>query len=165
VYLIFMLAEQAGAGRRIARAFSPERAAYVMNVVRQINDSIAQYIFVKTLMSLLSGVLTTAVLYPLQVDYPVPSGVLAFLLNSIPCLGSFVATVLPVLLALVQFQDIGHAFLVLAALVVVQNGIGYGIEPFLAGSRLNVSPLLIIVALAFWGALWGIVGMILAVPL
>jgi predicted PurR-regulated permease PerM len=165
IYLVFLLAEQGGIRARIAKAFGPERAPFVLGIVAQINDSIAQYISVKTLMSVLGGVLTTAVLYGFGVDYAVLWGVLAFLLNYIPYLGSLVATVLPVLLALVQFQSLGYALVLLAALGVVQNGIGYGIEPFLASSRLNLSPMVIILALAFWGALWGLVGVILAVPL
>jgi predicted PurR-regulated permease PerM len=165
VYLVFLLAEQAGGPRRIEAALGPERGRFVLGVVRQVNDSIAEYLWVKTVMSLLTGVLTTAVLYAFGVDYPVLWGVVAFLLNYIPYLGSLLATVLPVLLGLVQTQSFTHALLLLLVLSVVQNGIGYGIEPFLTGSRLNLSPLMIILALAFWGALWGIVGMILAVPL
>jgi predicted PurR-regulated permease PerM len=165
IYLVFLLAEQAGVRGRIAQAFGPERAPYVLGIVAQINESIAQYISVKTLMSVLGGVLTTAILYGFGVDYAVLWGVLAFLLNYIPYLGSLVATVLPVLLALVQFQSLGYALVLLVALGVMQNGIAYGIEPFLASSRLNLSPLVIILALAFWGALWGLIGVILAVPL
>jgi AI-2 transport protein TqsA len=165
IYLIFILAEQAGVQQRIGTAFGPERAPHIRHVIEQVNNSIAEYLSVKTLMSVLGGVLTVVVLYAFGVDYPILWGVIAFLLNYIPYLGSLAATVLPVLLAVVQFQSLGYALLLLAVLAVVQNGIGYGIEPFVAGSRLNLSPLVIILALAFWGALWGIVGMILAVPL
>jgi predicted PurR-regulated permease PerM len=165
IYLCFILAEQAGFKERISQAFGPERAPYFLRIIGQVNDSITQYISVKTLMSALCGVLVTAVLYGFGVDYAVLWGVLAFLLNYIPYLGSWIATVLPVLLALVQFQSLGYALAVLAALAVLQNAIGYGLEPFLASSRLNLRPLVIILSLAFWGALWGIVGVILAVPL
>jgi predicted PurR-regulated permease PerM len=165
VYLVFLLAEQAGAARRIEGAVGPERARYALEVVRQVNDSIAAYLGVKTAMSVLTGVLTTVVLYLFAVDYAILWGVMAFLLNYIPYLGSLMATMLPVLLDLVQTQSFAHALALLAVLLVMQGAIGYAIEPFLAGSRLNLSPLVILLALAFWGSLWGIVGMILAVPL
>jgi AI-2 transport protein TqsA len=165
IYLIFILAEQTGAHRRIEKAFGSEQTLYVLRVTEQINTSIAEYILIKTLMSLLGGVLTAAAVYFFGVDFPILWGVIAFLLNYIPYLGSLAATVLPVLLALVQFEDVGRALFLLVTLVIVQNGIGYGIEPFLAGSRLNLSPLIIILSLAFWSTLWGVVGMILAVPL
>jgi predicted PurR-regulated permease PerM len=165
VYLIFLLAGLAGGPRRIEAALGPDRGPFVLGVVRQINDSIAEYLWVKTVMSVLIGVLTTVVLYAFGVDYAILWGVVAFLLNYIPYLGSLVAMVLPTLLALVQSQSLPHALLLLAVLAVVHNGIGYGLEPLMAGNRLNLSPLIIILALAFWGALWGIVGMILAVPL
>ena len=105
------------------------------------------------------------ILFAFGVDYAVVWGLIAFLFNYIPYLGSFVATVLPVLLSLVQFENQGLTLAILVLLLVMQNAIGYLIEPRLAGKRLDLSPLVIILSLAFWGSLWGIVGMILAVPL
>jgi predicted PurR-regulated permease PerM len=165
VYLLFILAERAGFRQRMAVAFQPERAQHIHELVQRINASITQYLVVKTLMSLLGGVLTWAVLIAFGVDYAVMWGLIAFLFNYIPYLGSFIATVLPVLLSLVQFENPVLTLAILALLLIVQNAIGYLIEPRLAGKRLDLSPLVIILALAFWGSLWGIVGMILAVPL
>lgn len=165
IYLFFMLAERSGMDQQICRAFALERADEIRAFLARINASITEYIVVKTLMSLLGGMLTWAVLFLFGVDYAVLWGVIAFLLNYIPYLGSIVATVLPVLLSLVQFEDPLRTISILALLLVIQNGIGYLIEPRLAGQRLDLRPLVIILALAFWGTLWGIVGMILAVPL
>ena len=165
IYLLFILAERAGLGQRMELAFLPERAQQIHALVQRINASITQYLVVKTLMSLLGGVLTWAVLFAFGVDYAVVWGLIAFLLNYIPYLGSFVATVLPVLLSLLQFENPALTLALLALLLIVQNVIGYLIEPRLAGKRLDLSPLVIILSLAFWGSLWGIVGMILAVPL
>jgi len=164
IYLAFLLAEQVSFQRRIGAAFDPVRAEQVMAVVRKINSSIVQYIAVKTLMSLLTGLVTFVMLSLFGVSYPILWGIVTFLLNYIPYLGSVVATLLPSLLALLEFPSPWRAVLVLATLAVVQNGIGYIVEPRIAGSRLNLSPLVIILALAFGGAIWGIVGMILAVP-
>jgi predicted PurR-regulated permease PerM len=99
------------------------------------------------------------------VDYAGLWALIAFLFNYIPYLGSFVAIVLPVLLSLVQFEDPLRSLVILALLVFPQTAIAYLIEPRVAGKALDLSPFVIILSLAFWGSLWGIVGMILAVPL
>ncbi len=165
IYFLFLLAERSGVGTRLEKAFGPERGRQVQEVARTINASITQYIVVKTLMGIFAGGLTTICLWIFGVDYAVLWGILAFLFNYIPYLGSVIATIAPVLLSLVQFQDVGRTLWILIVLLVVQNVIGYLIEPRLAGRKLDMSPLVIIVSLAFWGSLWGIVGMILAVPL
>ena len=129
VYLVFLVAEQVSFHRRIEAAFEPPVAARIMGVVGRINDSIVQYIAVKTLMSLLSGVLTMIVLACFGVNYVVLWGILAFLLNYIPYLGSLGATAFPVLLALVDSPSPLKALNVLIALCVVQMAIAYAIEP------------------------------------
>jgi predicted PurR-regulated permease PerM len=165
VYLLFILAERTSLRQRMEKAFRPERGRHIHAVVVRINAAITEYIVVKTLMSVLGGVLTWAVLFAFGVDYAPVWGMMAFLFNYIPYLGSIVATVLPVLLSLVQFENPILTLVILALLLIMQNSIGYLIEPRLAGRRLDLSPLVIILSLAFWGSLWGIVGMILAVPL
>ncbi len=165
VYLVFILAERGGFVRRIRAASGELRAADTLAVVDRINAAIEQYIAVKAAVSLLAGVLTTAALQAFGVDYAVFWGFLTFALNFIPYLGSLVATMLPVLLSLVQFESLALTLGVLVTLGVIQNGIGYAIEPRLAGRRLDLSPLVIILSLAFWGSIWGVPGMILAVPL
>ncbi|MCS6977751.1 MAG: AI-2E family transporter [Gemmatales bacterium] len=165
IYLVFLLWEVAGANERINRAFGAERANTVREVLGNASDLIERYISVKTLVSLLIGALTTIALFLFGVDYPILWGILTFLLNFIPYLGSFVAVVLPTLLALVQMRSLGTALAVVVVLTVLQNIVALIIEPLLAGHRLNLSPLLILVALAFWFSIWGIVGMLLAVPL
>jgi predicted PurR-regulated permease PerM len=165
IYLLFLLWELAGIARRIDRAFPAERAQHVRSIIQGASESIESYVSVKTLASVMVGVGTTLVVYPFGVDYPIFWGILGFLLNYIPYLGSVIAVILPSLLALVQLRSPGLALLILVLLTIVHNGIGFVVEPLIAGHRLNLSPLLILVALAFWFTIWGIVGMILAVPL
>ncbi|HYT94535.1 MAG TPA: AI-2E family transporter, partial [Gemmataceae bacterium] len=137
----------------------------ILAVVDRITASIEQYIAVMAYVSLLAGVLVTIALWLFGVPYALFWGILTFALNFIPYLGSLIATVLPVVLTLVDSQSLGMTLAVLIVLVVIQNGIGYLIQPRLAGNRLDLSPLVIILSLAFWGTIWGIAGMILAVPL
>jgi predicted PurR-regulated permease PerM len=165
VYLVFLLVEQAGFPRRIELAFGPVRARRILAVVERINMSIAQYLAVMTFVCLLTGMLTTAVLLAFGVDYAVLWGILTFLANYIPYLGSLVACALPVLLSVVQFGSLWPAVAVLVLLVLINQVIGFVIQPMLAGKRLDLSPLVILVSLALGSAVWGVVGMLLAVPL
>ncbi len=165
IYLVFLLAERVSLGRRLEKGFAGPHSGQTVALVERIHASIGQYLAVKTAMSLAGGLLTTVVLLIFGVDYAVLFGIMAFLLNFIPYLGCWVAVLLPTALALVQFESPWQALILLVVLLTMQNVIGYVIEPRLAGSRLNLSPLVIILSLAFWGTLWGVVGMILAVPL
>jgi predicted PurR-regulated permease PerM len=165
IYLLFILAERAGLRQRAVQAFRPDQVRHLQEFVDRVNASITQYLVVKTLMSLLSGLAAWVVLVAFGVDYAGLWGVVTFLFNYIPYLGSVVATILPVLLSLVQFESPLRTLIILVLLVLPQTAIAYLVEPRLAGKKLDLSPFVIILSLAFWGSLWGIVGMILAVPL
>jgi len=165
IYVLFILAERAGVRQRAVHAFRPEQVRRLGELVDRINASITQYLVVKTLMSLLSGLVAWVVLVAFGVDYAGLWGFITFLFNYIPYLGSIVATILPALLSLVQFEDPLLTLVILVLLVLPQVAMAYLLEPRLAGKTLDLSPFVIILALAFWGSLWGIVGMILAVPL
>lgn len=165
VYLLFILAEQANVPRRIERAFDPPRAQEIRTAIQEINLSIGQYILVKTLVSILTGALSGIALYLFNVDYALLWGVITFLVNFIPYLGALVAMALPALLSLVQFQDPAYTLWIIVVLSVIQNGIGWGLEPVMTGARVNLSPFVVIASLAFWASLWGMVGMFLAIPL
>lgn len=164
VYLLFLVAEAATFNTRLRNAY-PDRAGRIHDVIHEINRAISQYIAVKTVVSLFLGIFVGAVLWILGVDLFLLWGVLAFVLNFIPYIGSFISTAIPVLLSFMQFEDPWRSLAVGSLLVTVQVSMAYVVEPRIAGHRLNLSPLVILLALAFWGAIWGIVGMIMAVPL
>lgn len=164
IYLMFLIAEADLVRRRVHAVF-PDRAGRVLDVLGAINRNIATYIRVKTLVSAVVGVLTAGILWAFGVDFAFVWGLLAFLLNFIPFVGSIVAGVLPTLLSLVQFGSWWVTALVGVSLLGAQSIVAYGIEPRLAGRRLDLSPLVILLALAFWSWLWGIVGAVLAVPM
>lgn len=166
VYLVFLTAEKVSFPRRLRLALGERQGGHVLHIVENINKAISQYIIVKTVASLAAGGLSVFVLAAFGVDLFVFWGVLTFLLNYIPYLGSLIAVVLPVAVCFVQFpEEPWKGVVVCALLVAIQQIVGTLLEPRLAGRRLDVSPLLILLSLAFWGAVWGIVGMILAVPL
>ncbi len=165
VYLVFLIVEAETFPQRIRRAFGERHGGHVLEVVGSINQAIAHYISVKTLVSLIAGLASLVVLLAFDVDFAITWALLIFLLNFIPYLGSLVATALPILLSFVQLPSFWHVAAVALLLIGIQQGIGTFLEPRMTGHRLNVSPLLILLSLAFWGLLWGIVGMILAVPM
>jgi len=164
VYLVFLIAEAETFHRRV-KVFGEERGELILRVVREINKAISEYIALKTFICFLVAVLSTIVLGAFGVDFFLLWGVLTFLFNYIPYVGSVFAAGLPIGLALLQFGFTFPFFAVAVLLLGVQNFIGYVVEPRMTGKRLDLSPLMILLSLAFWSWLWGIIGAILAVPL
>jgi len=132
---------------------------------REIDTRVRRYILVKVATSALTGVLVAVILTILGLDLAVVFGVLAFLLNFIPSVGSIIATVLPLPVALVQYDTTMMVLLVLVVPGAVQLAIGNLVEPKIMGSALSLHPITILLALVFWGILWGIAGMLLAAPI
>lgn len=136
-----------------------------VGIYKEMDDKIRQFLITKFTVSAATGVLVGTLLALLGLDLALVFGVLAFFLNFIPSVGSVVATLLPIPVALVQFESpwmIGAVFVLPGA---VQVTIGNFIEPKLMGEGLDLSPVTILVALVFWGLLWGIVGALLATPI
>jgi predicted PurR-regulated permease PerM len=166
IYLIFLIAERVSLPRRVARAFGEARAKEIMAVVETINRAVHDYIALKTLVSGLQGFLSFAVLAAFGVDFAVMWGILIFLFNFIPYIGSFVAVSLPIVLSFLQYaEEPWKPVLITLLLLLIQRVVDNFVEPRLTGQKLGLSPLIVLLALAFWAWLWGVVGMILAVPL
>jgi AI-2 transport protein TqsA len=125
---------------------------------------IKAYVVIKTSTSLASGVIIGLTLKVMGVDFALLWGLLAFLLNFIPNIGSVIAAVPAALMALLQFGPTGGLATV-ALFIVVDAVIGNVVESRVMGQRMNLSPLVVFVSLVFWGWLWGILGMLLSVPL
>ncbi len=132
---------------------------------REIDNKVRSYIVIKFITSATTGVLTWIILSLFGLDLALVFGVMAFLLNFIPSIGSAIAILLPLPVALVQF-DSGLAIVMIVVLPgAVQFSIGNVIEPLVMGEGLDLHPVVILMALVFWGLLWGVVGMLLAVPI
>ena len=132
-------------------------------VTRFVGD-ITRYVVIKTLISLATGILIAIWLSILGVDFPVLWGFLAFLLNYVPKVGSMVAAVPAVLLALIQL-GMGHAALAAAGYMAVNFMLDDVIQPRFMGRSLGLSTLVIFISLIFWGSLLGPIGMLLCIPL
>ncbi len=127
---------------------------------------IQRYLAIKTVVSLVTGTAATLLLWALGVDFPLLWGMVAFLLNYIPTVGSIIASIPAVITAIIQPDlGIGVAALVALGYVVINTVFGSIIEPQLMGRRLGLSPLVVFISLAFWLWVWGPMGGLLSVPL
>ncbi len=131
----------------------------------EIDSKIRSYLGMKFLTSASTGILVGVILAVLGVDLALVFGMLAFLLNFIPSIGSVVATFLPLPIALIQFDSMWMVSLVILLPGIVQITIGGFVEPLIMGEGLDLHPVTILMALIFWGLIWGIVGMLLATPI
>jgi AI-2 transport protein TqsA len=136
-----------------------------IGIYAEIEATIRGYIATKTAISAVAGVLVWLILWSLGLRMALLFGLLAFLLNYIPNIGSIIATVLPIPIAATQFNDPWHVLAVVSLPGVVHITIGNFIEPRLMGRGLELHPVTVLLALAFWGLLWGVIGMVLAVPI
>ncbi len=166
--LLLMFFILAGSGDLIAKvryAMDEKKSAALSSMMESIDIRVRQYLIAKTLISLLAGVLTTVILLLFGVDFALLWGFLAFLLNFIPNIGSILSVVLPFTISLLQYGDLTTSILILVLLVAMHMVVGNVIEPKVMQFSLDLSPLLVLAGLIFWGWMWGVWGMILAVPM
>ncbi len=166
LYVAFMLAEQHNIPNKLTAMF-PNRSEEedVRVLFAAISSRVRLYIWNKTLVSLLTGVASYVVLRLIGVDFAETWAIVIFLLNFIPNIGSVLGVVFPALLALVQFDTLTPFLIVVFGLGFIQFFIGNVLEPAFMGSSLNLSSFVIILALTFWGMIWGLTGMVLSVPI
>ncbi|RME16693.1 MAG: AI-2E family transporter [Bdellovibrio sp.] len=142
-----------------------ESSIKTSQLYRQIQNKVSKYTWTKSLTSLATGLLVGFSLYIIGLDLAFMFGLLAFLLNFIPNIGSMIAILLPLPIALLQFGISWQLIYVLLIPSAIQMTIGNFIEPKLMGDQLGLRPTSILFFLLFWGIVWGIPGMFLAVPI
>lgn len=160
--MIFILSEAAGLPRKLEEAFGWNRSQLAR--LASARREIQRYLFIKTAISLFTGLFIGLWVWMLGLDYPQLWGLIAFLLNYIPSLGSFLAAIPAVLLAMIEMGP-ASAFLVAVGYLIVNIALGNLIEPQLLGRRLGISTLVVFLSLVFWGWVWGPIGMLLSVPI
>ncbi len=165
IYLGFLFFEQRQFNNKISALVSNEaREKEVRGIFERIRDDIQKYISIKMFTSSLTGLLSCGLLLLMGVDFAGVWGLLIFLLNFIPTVGSIIATMFPAMIALAQSDGYYLFFMVLGGIGAFQVVIGNVIEPRLMGSSFNLSPIVILLNLALWGTIWGIPGAFLCVP-
>jgi predicted PurR-regulated permease PerM len=166
IYTLFLLLEEPFFSRKIKAIYSNTEDQKEVNIIlKQLDKSIGRYLSLKTLISLLTGLLSYFALLLIGLDAPLFWAFLIFLMNYIPTVGSLIATAFPSMFAMLQFGELMPGLWVLIIVGAIQLIVGNYIDPKLTGKSLNVSPLVVLIGLAFWGAIWGIIGMILSVPI
>jgi len=166
IYVVFFVFEENYFSQKLNAVFKGKgKQKSFMHVVTHVSLAMNKYFTVKTEMSLLTAVLSYLTMLILGVDFPLLWAFIIFILNYIPYIGSLVASLLPAIFAIFQYGSIWPFVYVLAAVEAIQILVGNYIEPRVMGKSLNLSPLIVIIALSFWGSIWGILGMILSVPI
>jgi len=164
-YVFFLLLERRFLSRKLDALFPDQaRRETVRNTMAKIGSRIESYVWIKTLVSFLTAALSYIVLLIAGVDFAAFWSLLIFVLNFIPYVGTPIAIAFPTMLALLQFETPLTALIVGGSLIGAQFLVENVLEPRLMGKSLNLSPVAMILSLSVWAALWGITGMILAVP-
>lgn len=165
VFLMLGLLEVEDFKGKLRTVCPEEFSAPMLRAGTSIAEKFRRYAVIRTVASLLTGLMVAALCWLLGVELAAAWGVLAFVLNFIPFIGPFVATVLPALFAIVQFQSWEAATMIFAGATLIQFLIGSYLEPRLSGSALAISPFLVVFAVFFAALLWGIPGAFMGVPL
>ena len=162
--LIFLLIEANGFREKVGRRLESDTSNRVLDAFERMTGKFERYFLVQAFTSVLTGLLTWLWCWVLGVPFAFVWGVVSFAFNFVPTVGSILAVVPPTLFAL-AFSGIGTGLAVFAGLAAIQLLLGNFVDPALQGSALKLSPVVVLLAVVFWGWLWGIGGAIIGVPL
>lgn len=166
IYVLFLLIEESIFPYKLEKLYkNDEKIGKTQKLFQKMDKNISRYLTLKTIVSLLTGVLSYIAFLIFGLDGAIFWALLIFVLNYIPTIGSLIATVFPAVFAIVQFGEFAPFFYILAVVGVIQVVVGNILEPKIMGNSLNISSLVVILSLTVWGAIWGIMGMILSVPI
>jgi predicted PurR-regulated permease PerM len=160
--VVFMSLEAVGLPAKLRAVYGSNDKSF--HPLQKFTDSVKHYMFIKSIVSAVTGALVAFCLWVIGVDYPLMWGMLAFAFNFIPTIGSIIAAVPPVLLALVQLGP-GSALAVAVCYIVLNLTIGNVVEPRFMGKGLGLSTMVVFFSLLFWGWVFGPIGMLLSVVL
>jgi predicted PurR-regulated permease PerM len=163
--MLFILASHGQFRIKIGRAFPPTGSFHLNLIVENIESRVRRYLLTTLLINTAAAVAMTVELYIFGVDLAILWGMLTFLLMFIPSIGSIFAILMPIIMAFFQFDTLATPIILSIIVIITQLLIGSYIAPKVMGSSLNLSPLLILISIIFWGWVWGPLGMILAVPI
>jgi predicted PurR-regulated permease PerM len=162
--LVLLLLEVTQYRKKVQKAFSSRTSDRLINAIGNTSEKLRRYLWVMSLTSLLTGVLTIIWCFIIGVDLAFVWGLIAFVLNFIPTLGSIIAVIPPTLVAFI-FNGVGRGIATLVGLAAIQVIMGNFVDPRVQGKSLQLSPFVALFSIAFWGWVWGIPGAILGVPI
>jgi AI-2 transport protein TqsA len=165
VYAIFLILEENSFVKKLSLVFRTKRQAEKMSMLlTQVYYSTNKYMTIKAFVSVLTAVVSYIIMLIAGVDFALLWALLIFGLNFIPYVGSLIATLLPALFSILQFGSFWTGAWIFGGIMAVQLVIGNYVEPRVMGKSLNLSPLVVLITLSFWGSVWGLLGMLLSVP-
>ena len=162
--LVLLLLEVTQYRHKMQQAFSSKTGERLISAVSNTSEKLRRYLWVMTLTSLLTGVLTIVLCFTVGVDLAFVWGLIAFVFNYIPTLGSIAAVIPPTVVAFL-FNGVGRGIATLIGLAVIQVIMGNFVDPKVQGKSLQLSPFIALFSITFWGWVWGIPGAILGVPM
>jgi len=166
VYLGFLVASRSGFDDKAALFFRTDAAAAeAARIFQRIRLGVERYLWVQTLVGVVITALSAALMLALGLSHVGFWCVLIFMSNYIPAIGAAVGVLLPAIFGLVEFDEVWRALVLLVGLEAVHFAVSHILQPRMQGRSLNLDPIVVLLALAFWGALWGLVGAFLSTPL
>jgi AI-2 transport protein TqsA len=165
IYLILGLLEVDDTRRKIEGLDNREAARVLLDGSAATAKKFRKYMLVRTQMSALTGLLVGGFAGIAGLPFAIEWGVIAFVLNYIPFIGPFIATLFPTLLAMTQFDSWQAVLGIFVCLNIIQFVVGSYVEPRVSGSILSISPLVVLFAVFFWTFLWGLFGTFIGVPI
>lgn len=165
IFLIFIVAGIDKLGIRVKKVLTDSRNKQTLKLINNIQDQMKRYFLNKTWISLGTALAGMLCMLIFKIDFILMSGILLFVLNFIPNIGSFVASAFPIFICLLQYGFSWQLVGISISLLIIQMVFGNILEPSVMGEKLNLSPIVVLISLIFWGWVWGAVGMILAIPI
>lgn len=164
IFWIFMIMGKDKFEEKIKFAFSEQREI-IGKILSSINIQLQSYLVIKTIVSLITAFVVTVILWVYGIDFPIAWGILTFMFNFIPNIGSIIISIFPMLVALIEY-GFGFTSISMAVLLFLNQSImGNLVEPHYLGRQMDLSTVFVLFSLIFWGWVWGIVGMLLSVPI
>jgi len=165
IFLVYNISGKDKLGIKLSLVFSNVNTKKINDTMHKINYQVERYIVTKIILNFVEATLITLVLIIFNVDLAIFWGLLTFLMAFIPNIGTALSIIFPITVAFLQYGSFYPPILVFVLVLGIQTINGNIVEPRVMGLRLNLSPLMVLISLIFWGWLWGPVGAILSVPI
>ncbi|MDI6025707.1 AI-2E family transporter [Corticibacterium sp. UT-5YL-CI-8] len=165
IYIILGLLEVADMRRKVLALENRASGARLLAACEKTAAKFRRYMLVRTQMSIVTGVLVWLLAVAAGLPFAAEWGVIAFVLNYIPVIGPFIATMFPTIFAMIQFETWQSVILLFVFLNLIQFVVGSYIEPRISGAALSISPTLVLFSVFFWAYVWGMFGAFIGVPI
>jgi AI-2 transport protein TqsA len=166
IYLGFMIASRQGFARKTAEMFSdPTEMAESVRVFERIRKGVESYVWVQTVVGLIISAASAGLMFAMGLQHVMFWTFIIFLANYIPAIGAAIGVLFPPIFGLVQFPELWKPIVLLVGLEGIHFAVSHVLQPRMQGKNLNLDPLVVLLALAFWGAIWGVTGAFLSTPL